>query len=67
MDNVVPFPLDGRPADHGHPAQTTRRRLFASGVIRRGTDPRASVRLVAHVGSALVRLTTLPPDGPRAA
>lgn len=67
MRNVVQFPLDGRSADH-LPHQTTgRRRLFASGVVRRGTDGRGTVRLVRDAVAPLTRASASQPEGPKAA
>ncbi len=67
MDNVVQFPPDGGVATPQHVAATGRRRLFASGVIRRGTDGRASVRLVRDAVFPLTRASASQPDGPKAA
>lgn len=67
MRNVVQFPPDGRSADHVPHQTTGRRRLFASGVIRRGTDGRASVRLVRDAVVPRTRASASQPDGPMAA
>lgn len=67
MDNVVQFAPDGRSADRAPQQTTGRRRLFASGVIRRGAAGRASVRLVRDVVPTLTRASVSQPEGPKAA
>ncbi len=64
---VIPIDAVSDTARRASAAPLPRRRILCTGVIPARNTPRPSVRLVARIDDAVLRITHLPPDGPRAA